>query len=215
MKNVLIGTVMLLLTVTGTAQSQDVMDKVAEATCECFTNQAPSIKSAEQLQMQIALCGIQAATPYAKQIRKQHDFNIENLDDETGMEKFFEMLALRMVSSCPAFLQYVGENLDQINEIAEEDDYAEGESTGGGVITGTFSGLESKQFNVLYIEDESGRQHKLLWQEFFENANQVEGPAAKKLEGSRVKVYYIERDIYEPRLGEYIPMKIMRKLEVL
>lgn len=205
MKKTLLILVGLVIAGLSTATAQDVIQKVADASCECFTDGLEEVTDKEEVEMKLGLCIFQGATPYMKELKKKEGLSISN---EAELEKLIEKVGMRMVVSCPAFVNYISENYEDYEDEDEEEYYAES-------FEGTFKKLDAQQFNVLVVEDESGREHKILWLEHFDNASDFEGGKAKKLEGREVRITYVERDMYEPKLDEYIKMKVVKGVELL
>src|SRR5688572_19861396 len=78
--------------------SQDYMDVIAKKSCECLGEISDTLRT-DQYNMELGICMIEAAMPYKKQIKKNHDIDLDKIDTEG--EKLGRIIGLKMASVCP------------------------------------------------------------------------------------------------------------------
>lgn len=196
---------LLLSLISLSLQAQDVLDQIAKDACGCIGSME-KINDPDKMQMKMGLCLYNAAYPYAAQLKKEHQLNMDQFNGPTG-ERLGEMIASRLLSNCPSFVTFLEENAAMFNEETKS------ETPNIQELSGKFVGLEEKQFYTILIEDERGKVHRLLWQEHFENATSLQGNKAESLKSKPVRVTFEEREYFEPRLQQYIVVKIIRGIQ--
>ena len=154
-------------------------------------------------EMEIGLLVIPIIEKYSREIKKEWDLDPENEED---YEKISEKIGREATVGCPKFLEFIKNNIDQINEVADDDDDTKS-------ISGTFQRLEGQLFTALVIKTKAGKEEKLWWFQFFEgSAELAKGPAS--LIKKNLTIKYTEMEVYDAKLKEYRTIKVMRNLTV-
>lgn len=186
---------MLLIGINGMAQ--DVLDTIAVAACECMDNLDVENMDSEKFTMQVGLCMIEKAMPYADVIKRDYDIDFKDIDGAAG-EKLGQLIGIRMATTCPDKLMAFA------NMQAEEPEL---ESM---AISGIINDIKTEGFNILYVEDDSGRKYSLLWLSYFENSYDLL-KRKKELVGKKVSVTYEEQEFFDPRISEYRKYKVIKE----
>ncbi len=88
----------LFVAIAFMAFSQDYMDKIAIASCECIDNVSDTIPT-DQFNMELGLCMLEASMPYKKQLKKDHGINFDKIESQG--EKLGRLIGIKLASTCP------------------------------------------------------------------------------------------------------------------
>jgi hypothetical protein len=148
----------------------------------------------------IGLAMIPVITKYSEEIKKE--LGIE-LNDQEDYKKIGELIGQDAALTCPKFRVMTQNMLD--NQL-EKTDATE-------TLEGTFVGLDnSGTLAVLRMKDASGREQKIFWMEYFEGSDTlIKTP--ELLKNKKVSITYIEREIYEPKIKDYVKVKVVTILK--
>lgn len=187
-----------------TTYSQDVYDIIAKETCECITKKNIDISksSSSDISGQLGVCLISSYSAHKMELPEKDriDFN-----DEAGMGKLGEMVALKMLDKCPDIIIALGTK-------ANEDEKKEGASKSQTqTINGQFLQSVSSDFITVSVKDNSGRIHSLLFLTFFENSNLISENLLKK--NQKVEVEYYEQEFYDVKSKDFRLFKILKSIK--
>lgn len=172
--------------------------KIANEFCIEFSKK--DITQFKGFEMELGLLIVPIIEKYGKQIEKEWGLSRDN---EQDYEKISERIGKEAAFGCPKFLEFIKNNLSEINESKDEEETKS--------ITGTFQRLEEQLFSSLVIKTKSGKEEKLWWFQFFEGSDElVKKPAT--LAKKSLTVTYVEIEIYDAKLKEYRPVKVIRGL---
>ena len=90
--------ILFLFLVSANVFSQDVKDKVASETCECFSKLDTDSMNSSDLQLKFGLCMLDA---YNTNINAFPESERLDFGDNAQMKKFGEEIAIKMLTSCP------------------------------------------------------------------------------------------------------------------
>ena len=181
--------------------AQDVLDKVARETCDCVNTLDKSMDT-EALQMQLGLCMLKAASPYEKELRKQHRVDMARLDHGAG-ERLGELVGMRMAGICPDMLMVIvdagkgGASVESAPAMVAQ-------------VTGVVTGVRDRQFATVLVKDVSGRTVELLRLEHFPNADRLSDAGVN---GLRATFSYTVKELYDPVAGTYRAHNVLVGLE--
>lgn len=186
----------LTATVSLRAQSDEILDAVAQETCDCFGKKDLGSVSGDQLNMELGMCMMESLS------KRPNAFTELNLDytDQAAMQKFGEKIGTRMISKCPDLMMKMVST-------------QQGQAGGTEVrtqVSGTYKGVEGDDFAFLLVEGDDGTSYRLLWLGEFDGADQLE--SAK---GKQVKVTFKEISCYSPGMKKYLKRKEVTGFEVL
>jgi len=153
-------------------------------------------------EMEIGLLVVPIIEKYNKDIKKEWDLDPENEED---YEKISEKIGREATVGCPKFLEFIRNNMDQINEVSDDDDTKS--------VSGTFQRLEGQLFTALVIKTKAGKEEKLWWFQFFEGSDQLaKNPAS--LAKKNLTIKFTEMEVYDAKLKEYRKIKVMKNLAI-
>lgn len=175
-------------------------DILAEEFCvELNKKEFPKVWDESSIQL-LGSAMLPTITAHAEEIKQQLGID---LDSEAGMEEIGTVIGSYAVSSCPKFKDMMEKMMQpKVDEVMTADSYE-----------GKFLGLDTGgKFAFLRVEDTNGREQKVWWLEYFPGSEAIV-KSPKSWVGKRVKITYVEREVYEAQLKEYIKIKIAVGLE--
>lgn len=182
--------------------AQDLMDKLADASCECISKQDTDNMAQEQLQMQLGFCIMEAVGKYPEEFQKEYG-NL-NPADQAAMNKLGEQIGMKMAFKCPTVLMKVADVQTQMQAAPAALQ----------VFTGTVKAIDGEEFATVTLIDEQGRSHKLLWLRYFKGSERFINEPSKVV-GSKVQVKVESVEYYSPKAKEYFGRKEIREVEFL
>ncbi len=201
-------TAMLLIGGAITIHAQDVLDKVAEGSCSCVKQIDRSLKG-DDLETQLGLCIVQQFSQHNDELKRQYHVTVDDLGTSKG-KKLAEQVGVKMVSKCPDEMVRI-----VANSKASEGD---GQAAAAGSTTGSFDGASVNdiiqgQYATVLVRDGSGREQKLLWLEYFDGSDLLKD-GASAVKGKKFKIDYVEKEIYNPTLRDYVKTKVITRVAV-
>ena len=182
--------------------AQDLMDKLADASCDCISKQDVDNMTQEQLQVQLGFCIMEAVGKYPDEFQKE--FGNLNPGDQAAMNKLGEQIGMKMAFKCPTVLMKVADVQTQMQAAPAALQ----------VITGTVKSVDGEEFATVTITDEQGRSQKLLWLRYFKGSERFVSEPAKVI-GSKVQVKVESVEYYSPKAKDYYGRKEIREVEFL
>ncbi len=179
------------------------LDLIAIETCDCVNNKDLDFSTIEstQLELEYGLCVMES---YSKNKELTDKYLEVSFDDEKSLENLGVEVALKMMTHCSDFMmKLAGDYAADELEATKEDV----------VIVGKITNIQESQFNIVEIRDTGNRVQKLLWLEYFEGGNLFDDLG--KLKKKKVKVTYIEKELYDPKIDDYRNFKIIKKIALL
>ncbi|MEM6297082.1 MAG: hypothetical protein AAF740_00160 [Bacteroidota bacterium] len=207
LKNVLFIALMFSVTFSVSAQEEgDYMDEVARGACDCM-KEIPKDENAERYQMRLGLCFLEPATKYAEEIKRDYGLDLTRMDafGEDEGEQLGQVIGLKMLNICPEVLMDIAES-GQFDE--EEEDNA----PASGSFEGSISGVEIGTIVVFTAKDSRGKSEKFYWMGFVESNVEDLANTYEKLKKKKVQIEYVEREVFDPRIGEYRNVKVITGL---
>lgn len=185
---------------TSSIFAQDYLTKITHQSCECLST-IEQTEDREQFNLELGLCIIDASMPYKKELKKDHNIDLENIDEDGT--RLGELIGLKMAGICP-------EEILKIANGGEDESYDELSST----ISGTITKVEKEQFIVFSIKEDSGKTTKFYWIYYIES--NVDLPTEySTLIGKKVEVYYYESDLFDARINEYKSFNIIEEINLI
>lgn len=199
------------------SNAQDILDELAKKSCECM-NDIDTTQEKTAIQMKMGLCMIREAMPYKKELKKKYNIDLDHIDRSVG-QALGQLIGARMIMVCPEkFSQLVPMVRQQLAEERQaKGEVAVVEETKPVVVEqqleGTITEVKGTEFATVILKDANNREQKLLWLQYFTNAEllttNLEG-----LKAGKVTVWYTESEIYNVQLKDYIKYKVITRLEL-
>lgn len=181
------------------AFGQDYVDIIAEKSCACINEKLENVEDAEEATMKIGFCMLEFASPYQKKLKKDYGIDFAKIDKDG--EKLGQIIGLRMASKCPMSLVAVS-NLSKKNPLHEGSEIQ---------YTGTIINIEVNLFVLFTVEDENGKKYKFLWLEPIIDGSNI-GEDYKNLTSKKVKISYISREFFDPKIDEYRMFNVIQSI---
>ena len=199
LKSTAILFVMFITVMSGSAQSRSGFEELlVKDFCDTFTTAAPKL-SKENLTMEVGLLIVPLFSKYKDQIKAEWGLDVNNSDD---LEKIGEKVGQISTLGCPAFLNFIKNNMDAFNENTESSK----------TYTGKIIRVEGAPFTYLLLQNKAGKTDKIYWMEFFEGSNEL-ADNIKGITNTRVTIHYKEIEVYDAVVKEYKNIKVATKLE--
>lgn len=195
----------LTLLFSGTALAQKdstLSQRITKTFCDEFSKKDLSKVKPDALDVEMGLVILNVIAKYEEDIKKEWGLSIDN---EADMEKIGERIGRDAALSCPAFRDYVVNNLDAIGG----DDEGDAEKS----LTGNFSSLQAGAFSYIVLKTKGGKEEKLWWFEHFPGADDLMSKP-DSFKSKSVTVKYKELEIYDGVLKEYRKIKVLTKFSV-
>ena len=173
-------------------------EKLTREFCDEFSKK--DFSNLPDAQVEIGLLIVPLITKYSVEIKKEWDLSSDNMED---YEKIAEKIGAEAAMRCPAFLQFVKNNLNQI--VSDKDENTR-------TLTGTLLKIEEQQFSCLVVKTKSGKEEKLWWFGFFEGADELIKGQNSFLNKS-LDIEYSEMEVYDSRLKDYHAIKVVKKIQ--
>ncbi len=207
----LICTLLSVSLFTSAQLSKDSLVKlITKETCEEITKKDFSNKTMEELEMELGLAMMPAILKYQDQL-KNGGYDME---DQQSMMNMGKDVGMQLAKDCPAFLKMFVNNPAALKEIAGKSGNTAKEKMEvmPSSISGTLTKIVPGDISYIQVKDGSGKMEKIWWMEYFEGSNKLVNEPAKYL-NKTVKVSYVEKEIYNSTLKEYVKVKVITGLE--
>ena len=181
--------------------SQAYMDKILEKTCNCIV-ELPDTLSTDQFNLEIGACMIEASMPFKKQLKKDYDIDLDNIETDAG--KLGKLIGLKMASFCPDMLMKLTGRSKVDNTAYNASEY----------IMGTIVKIENDPFVVFSLKDETGKITKLYWLTFIESDIELTDNYLS-LQGKFVKISYTTDEFFDPKIVQYRQFQIIKSIKLI
>lgn len=176
------------------------MDKIVKESCSCIDD---IDLTSENTTIKLGLCMIQSATPYAKELKRDHGIDFDQIEAEG--EKLGTLIATQMIVVCPT-------KLIEIASLAESDD---DESTAATLNeTGTVTKIEQEAFIVFTVKNNQGKVSKFYWLNF-PNSNLELTSEYGNLLQKEVQIEYRTEEFFDPKLEGYRQHNVITSINTL
>lgn len=190
----------LLSLLTLPIQSQEIIDKMAKLTCECMEEEGFDNKSQQEVTNIMSNCLTQHLLSNIAEIQTQLDVEIT---DQEAMRAVGEKIGTKMAGICPAAVIALAGGLEGLEEEPTTDD----ENSFAGKITS----IDGTEFTSIKIINESGTLHTFIWLGSFDG-DEVLLELKEEAIGQKVIINFEELEVYDHKMGKYIPKKFVTGL---
>jgi hypothetical protein len=201
--NKLAALIILLSLCYKTGFSQDYMNKILEETCNCVKNIKDTTK-ADQYQMALGFCMLNAASPYKKEIKKDYGINMDKIESEG--EELGRIIGMKMAGYCPDVMTKL------INMFKDEE--KDNTPANLNTITGIITKVETETFVIMTLQDDSGKSNRLYWLSFIETKSDITNNC-NVLIGKHVSIDFEKAEYFDPKIKEYRLYYIIKTLKAL
>lgn len=177
-------------------QSQGIIDKMANLTCECMEETGYEGKSQEAVTKVMTDCLTQHLISNISALQSELDVEIT---DQDAMRDVGEQIGTQMANVCPAAIMALAGGVDAL--IDEEEN----------MLSGRITDISGKGLTSISIVNDLEQIEELFWITSFEGDESLLALKNNAI-GKKVAVQYEELDIYSHKDGEYFLRKIITAL---
>lgn len=210
MKKLILAFTLILFLGNINAQ-EDVIDKVADETCDCLNKRLTGDeKSSGQIEMMLGLCMIEAGGAHSEELEKETGISMDGVE---AMEKLGEIVGERMAARCDKFMEILfilmGDENSMTNEAMDEmlDEMENPFANSSGIVS-EISGNELLTIKIKI----AGRSKTYICVGDFEGKGVVK--LGNDLVGKDVYIEYEIREIYSPKLKSMVEAREIKKIEL-
>lgn len=193
---------LIVLFLTASLPAQEYLEKIAKESCSCSKSLSDT-SNTERMYMELGLCMIKAAEPYKKQLKKDYNINLDNMENEG--EALGKVIGLKMATICPDVLIRLSEKENAGTKAAELPQEA---------FQGRVTKIEKDFFVIFSVNDNAGKSLKFYWltnaESNIELVNKYE-----QLFDKDVKVKYHVMTLFDAKISDYRNFNVIDKIEQL
>lgn len=162
-----------------------------------------SNKSVDEIKIALGLPLVMVAGKHMAEL-KALGFDIS---DSQSAQKLGGDIGVYLAQECPEVLSAVLKNPSAFAEMAQG---AKPDTSLS--IAGTLVRIVEGDFSYLQVADTKGKIEKLWWMEYFEGSNALTANPQSRL-NKPIKVKYVEREMFNSTLKEYVKVKVITGIE--
>jgi hypothetical protein len=198
----LVTTVVLIVLAIHTGYAQEYLNTITQKSCACV-EKVPETLDQDQFNMQLGLCMIDASMPFKKQLKKEFDINLDQIDHEQGL-KLGKVIGSRMATVCP-------QTLIRLTQKAKSKADAAGEESQN--VSGTITKIEADFFVAFSLKDDEGKVSKYYWLSEIDSETDL-ASSYTSLSGKQVSLTFVTQQMFDPRINEYRAFQVIKALAV-
>lgn len=206
------STVLSAQVVNGPApvSKDSLMKLMAKETCEEIAKKDLSNKTMEELEMELGLAMMPVVLKYQEALKTSG----YDMEDQQGMMNMGKEVGMQLAKDCPAFLKMFVNNPGVLKEALDKKETIGKEKMEvlPANVFGTLVKIVPGDISHIQVKDGTGKIQKLWWMEYFEGSNKLISEPAKFL-NKTVQVSYVEKEIYNSTLKDYVKVKIITGIE--
>ena len=187
--------------------AQKYMDELTDKTCDCFSN-LPAETPESEYQLKFGLCLFENAANYKKELKKDFQIDLDNLNNELG-EKLGQLVGVRIAFRCPKVLEKLASLQRKETDETSLPDAPESVPIFG--LTGFVSRIEQDFFVIFSIKNENNVTTKFYWLTPVSSNVDLPGEYNKLLD-KKVILEYKEELIVDPKIGDYRKINVITSL---
>jgi len=197
-RTVLIFSVLLFSKQLSAQISKDsLLSLIAADVCVNLSDKPHSTE--KELELQMTQAFLPLVSKYSESISKYYD--LENETDSRGYRQLGIDVGMKMMSSCPVFMKNMMQHVAEEKENEKTPDISKPKRS---YLSGTLLKIIPGEFTYLSIKTEAGQMQKIWWLEYFEGSDKL----TPELYNKPVTIEYIEKEMYNATLKDYIKIKI-------
>ncbi|RJE74080.1 hypothetical protein [Reichenbachiella sp. MSK19-1] len=192
----------LLIFVLSNTFAQKYMDNILSKSCECVDKVSTDLPM-QEFNLQLGLCMIEAAQPYKKQLMKDYDIDLENIDSNGQGEKLGRTIGVKMATTCPNTLMRLTNKMTA----------PETETTTNVEAVGTVSHIDRELFVVFTLKDSYDKEVKYYWLSAVESPINLDQNYPSLL-GKDVSIIYETQELFDPNIEIYRDFNVIQKISL-
>jgi hypothetical protein len=213
----------LFVGATLTAGAQEKKDSTLRAAttkiCDCLGKKKGSASSMNELQLLATECITTSAMSEFMALAEER--NLDLTDQDAGRKLGTEVAMDLMKMKCPAFMDIArqaaeGKISGSVGSGTPPNSTLRGEDTRIVVeqqTSGTVMRIEGSDLITIVVKDLKGTEHSFRWLYRFPDADSFTGAKMQKLKGSKVIIKWTEEELYQPKTGTFVKMKVIQGID--
>lgn len=199
MKYLLTSLIFLALALHSYAQDS-VLKTITQETCDCLESKKSQLlkeNNTQKLYMAMGVCVFESYGNHKDAYDRE--FGVLNLNDGEAARGLGEKIGLEMAVLCPETLMLVA---GQAEETKQKETFK--------TLEGIVVDIEKDLFNIVVVQEQNGKRHRLVWLDFFEGDDLIQNfseGTAKDL-----TIEYEEKEFFDPNSKEYRVFKVVSKV---
>lgn len=198
--------IILLSLISFTSYSQKYLDNITKDACGCLENISDTLNKTS-VNMEMGLCIIDAAIPYKKQLWKDFEIDIDQID--IYGEELGKIIGVRMASVCPKTLIKVTKMSGALDKIEEDTQ----EIRSIQIIKGEIIKVNKEQFVEFTLKDEMNTISNFYWlgavKSNFDFLTEY-----MNLKGKMVSISFETFEFFDPKLEIYRQFKTITEINM-
>ncbi len=180
--------------------AQKYTDKTIKQSCDCMSK-VDSKLDVKIIEEKVSKCVEDAILANFEQLMKENDLDML---DEKASDKLGETIAVKLVSKCPKFLEFVQKFPDEESTTEKEVEYefAEGE----------ISNVTTSDYIIISLKESSGDTRLFYLVEYFVGAEKITDNLSS-LKNKKVKIGYISKKLFNKEINNFSERKAIVAFE--
>lgn len=180
--------------------AQKYTDKTIKQSCDCMSK-VDSKLDVKTIEEKVSKCVEDAILANFEQLLKENDLDML---DEKASDKLGETIAVKLVSKCPKFLEFVQKfpAEESTAETEGEYEFAEGEITN----------VTTSDYVTISLKETSGDTRIFYLVEYFMGAEKITDNL-NTLKGKKVKIGYVSKKLFNKEVHNFTERKLMVAFE--
>jgi len=177
--------------------------KVANAICDCLNkHNVDSIQNSKDAETIFATCMLENSSGALGKLLEGGD--MEKAGEEWGRKIAMDLFAV----GCQSFIQI------SMKIASSGEEKTTSVKASAKTLQGTIINVEEKELLYLTLRSSTNREYKLVYLSYIPGSDEwIKNPSS--LKGKKVTIDYVETEIYQPKLKEYVDMKQVKMLKQL
>ena len=185
------------------ATRADLMKQLAQEACLEVKKVDFSNKSVDEIKIALGLPLVMVAGKHMAELKALG----YDISDSQSAQKLGGEIGVQLAQECPEVLSAMLKNPNALGEIAQSS-----RSNASQSISGTLVRIVEGDFSHLQVTDAKGKVEKLWWMEYFDGSNALAANPQSRL-NKPITVKYVEREMFNSTLKEYVKVKVITGIE--
>lgn len=190
------------LVVAQNAAKDSIIHLISADICEQLKTKDFSDKKITDLEVELGLMMLPIFSKFNADLKKINpDFDFSNTK---MLGSLSEEVGIKLAMECPTFLKFISAKPELM-------DYNSKNKTEQLTLKGVLDKIIPGDFTYMQVKNADGKIEKIWWMEYFEGANNLLSGKIKI--NKTISVHYVEREIYNGRLKDYVKIKVATSVE--
>jgi hypothetical protein len=197
-------TLISIISCTIFAQTEAQLERLSVATCSCMEGKDLDEMDAATIQNEVGTCMLNVV---AKDAESKTLMNF--LKDAKSGQAFGEKVGLKLAKYCPEMVMKMAAKMDP-----SAFETGKTAASASQMVVAMVKEVRIGELVTFVTTDEKGREMKFVWLDSFDgDATLMEKPDVLKGKKAEFSFKLIEK--YDPRLKEYVPMKVVTGVKII